>query len=284
MDTILGPAQRSTYYKYMGKYGINLPKSVRPVFEALCARDQKDRSRATEILQRDLFRKHDMSANKYTASMRKFYEAAYPQKESRMKGFEGFRDEMNTLSLHNRHLFRGDEDDEKTSMSLPQVKASDLVSNSRNVTLYMPSHIPASQSSKVVVRTTSVLRDLGAFVTFKKHAPYSGEAKWNVMYREKKEETKNSSSWGEPNSSDFKIQLVTHRKEEEEPLLVGIKIACLNRRLVIQMKHLQGSIDHFHEVCSRFDDTLSSPSMTHESVDSKDRFVKTKRDMYRLLP
>ena len=44
-----------TYYTY-GKVRYQSSESVRPVFEALCARDQKDRSRATEVLQRDLFR------------------------------------------------------------------------------------------------------------------------------------------------------------------------------------------------------------------------------------
>ena len=148
----------------------------------------------------------------------------------------------------------------------------------------MPSHIPTSQSSKVVVRAADVLRDLGAFVTFKKHAPFSGEAKWNETWKRKDDKEEEKSSWGEPNASDFEIRLVTNRKQAEDPLMVGLKIACLDRRLVIQMKHLRGAVEHFHEVCLKFEEALSSPSMTHESVDSKDRFVKTKRDVYRLLP
>jgi hypothetical protein len=230
--------------------------------------------------------------------MRKFYENAYPQKESRMKGFEGFRDEMSSLSLHNQHLFRG-ENDEKKGIKPPQVEESDLISNTRNVTLYMPSHIPTSQASKVVIRATDVLRDLGAFVTIKKHAPFVGEAKWNEMWKEQGKEddlecktsdedddTKGEGgSWGSPNTtSDFSINLVPNHKQQEEPLLVNLKVACLNRRLVIQIKHLQGAIGHFRDVCSKFEDTLSSPSMTHESEDSKERFVNTKTATYRILP
>ena len=139
----------------MEKYGIKLSKTVRPIFEALCALDPKDRPRAAELLQSDLFRKHEMSANKYTDAMRKFYESAYPQKESRMKGFEGFRDEMSKLSLHNQHLFRGHED-EKSSMSLPEVKAGDLVSNSRNVTLYVCVDL-LNRNTKIVRNTDDPL-------------------------------------------------------------------------------------------------------------------------------
>ena len=75
----------------------------------------------------------------------------------------------------------------KTPCHFLKLSPSDLVSNSKCDA--MPSHIPASQSSKVVVRTTSVLRDLGAFVTFKTCSVF-GRSEMERDVQRKEEETK----------------------------------------------------------------------------------------------
>lgn len=280
------PKKRDQYYMYMEKYGIKLPSQIRSIFEALCSWDPNDRPHASELLQNDLFKKHQMSPNKYTDEMRSFYENAFPQKDSRMKGFEAFRDEMSKLSLHNRHLFRGDEDTEK-KFSLPRVEEKDLAKNGpRIMTLKCPSHIPVSQASKVVMRITDVMRELGAFVTFKNAAPYVGEAKWNEVWKNDADDDEKNGSWIEPTKS-FSPNLVAHHKKDEEPLLVDIRVAALNRYLVIQLKHLRGSSEHFRDVCTRFDASLSTPTMMHEdeSIKNKgERVIKTKAATYRLLP
>jgi len=49
---------------YMEKYGIKLPKQIRPIFEAMCSWDPEDRPHASELLQNELFKKQ-MSSNKY---------------------------------------------------------------------------------------------------------------------------------------------------------------------------------------------------------------------------